>query len=129
MIKKFEFFFKFQYFCAFFPPEDKIHFDKKKSKTKLSQKLTCYLCFCMLYLYTSVPFSRSSKIANLIFYKKKTPEFIFFFVFYKLERIFHLLIQKLPKNLCIILTKFFEVILLCAILHFLFHFFLLLHYK
>ena len=106
MIKEFEFFFKFQYFCAFFPPEDKIHFDKKNLKqnwVRNSRVICAFVCYT--YIHLSL-FQEVPKL-QIWFSTKKNPEFIFFFVFYKLERIFHLLIQKLPKNLCIILTKFF----------------------
>ena len=75
-LKNLNFFSNFKIFAHFFLQKTKFILTKKNFKTKLSQKLTCYLCFCMLYC----PFFK--KFQNCKFdFLQKNPEFIFFLYF------------------------------------------------
>ena len=105
-LKNLNFFSNFNIFAHFFLQKTKFILTKKNLKqnwVRNSRVICAFVCYT--YIHLSL-FQEVPKL-QIWFSTKKNPEFIFFFVFYKLERIFHLLIQKLPKNLCIILTKFF----------------------
>ena len=79
-LKNLNFFFKFQYFCAFFPPEDKIHFDKKNLKqnwVRNSRVICAFVC------YTYIHLSLFQEVPKLqIWFSTKKPQNLYCFLYF-----------------------------------------------